>query len=64
MITSINRDGRGDGYELGLLSEIAEQVSVPVIASGGLGAAEDLSDLVANSSVSAACVAQALIGRS
>ena len=60
MITSINRDGRGDGYELGLLSAIAERVSVPVIASGGLGAPEDLSDLVANSSVSAACVAQAL----
>jgi len=60
MITSINRDGRGDGYELGLLSEIARRVSVPVIASGGLGTATHLSDLVANTSVSAACVAQAL----
>jgi imidazole glycerol-phosphate synthase subunit HisF len=44
LITSIDQDGRRDGYELELTGRIVEAVSVPVIASGGAGSAEHIRD--------------------
>ncbi|MFM9852295.1 MAG: imidazole glycerol phosphate synthase subunit HisF [Sphingomonadaceae bacterium] len=37
LVTSMDRDGTRDGYDLTLTKAIAERVSVPVIASGGVG---------------------------
>ncbi len=37
VITSMDRDGTKDGFELELTSAIANAVSIPVIASGGVG---------------------------
>lgn len=37
LVTSFDRDGTGDGYDLDLLAAIRERVDVPVIASGGAG---------------------------
>ncbi len=37
LVTSMDRDGTRDGYDLELTRAIAEAVSVPVIASGGVG---------------------------
>ena len=37
LLTSIDRDGTSDGYELELTRAVADSVSVPVIASGGAG---------------------------
>jgi cyclase len=37
LVTSWDQDGQRSGYDLGLTSAISEQVSVPVIASGGAG---------------------------
>jgi cyclase len=37
LLTSMDRDGTKDGYELTLTGRIAEAVDVPVIASGGVG---------------------------
>ena len=37
LLTSMDRDGTGEGYELDLLRAIADAVAVPVIASGGAG---------------------------
>lgn len=37
LVTSMDRDGTRDGYDLELTRTIAERVSVPVIASGGVG---------------------------
>lgn len=37
LVTSMDRDGTKDGYDLELTRQIAEAVSVPVIASGGAG---------------------------
>jgi imidazole glycerol-phosphate synthase subunit HisF len=37
LLTSIDRDGTSDGYELELTRAVADAVSVPVIASGGAG---------------------------
>ncbi|MDE0886401.1 MAG: imidazole glycerol phosphate synthase subunit HisF [Myxococcota bacterium] len=42
LLTSMDRDGTKSGYDLELLRAVADRVSVPVVASGGGGRAEDL----------------------
>ena len=42
LLTSMDRDGTKDGFDLGLTRAVADAVSVPVIASGGVGSKEDL----------------------
>jgi imidazole glycerol-phosphate synthase subunit HisF len=42
LITSMDKDGTKSGYDLAMTSTIAKAVSVPVIASGGVGTLEDL----------------------
>jgi imidazole glycerol-phosphate synthase subunit HisF len=44
LLTSMDRDGTQDGYDLALLSAISEAVDVPVIASGGAGEPRHLVD--------------------
>jgi imidazole glycerol-phosphate synthase subunit HisF len=40
LVTSIDRDGTRDGYDLPLLRSMREAVTIPIIASGGAGSAE------------------------
>jgi cyclase len=42
LLTSMDRDGTTDGYDLELTRAVADAVSVPVIASGGAGTLEHL----------------------
>jgi len=42
LITSMDRDGTGKGFDVDLLKAITSKVSVPVIASGGVGTLEHL----------------------
>jgi cyclase len=42
LLTSMDRDGTSDGYELELTRSVSETVEVPVIASGGAGRLEHL----------------------
>jgi cyclase len=42
LVTSMDRDGTRDGYDLALIRTIADQVRVPVVASGGVGGLADL----------------------
>jgi len=44
LLTSMDRDGTRDGYDLDLLRAVTSRVSVPVIASGGVGTLEHLSE--------------------
>ncbi len=44
LLTSMDRDGTSDGYDLGLTAAVSEAVSVPVIASGGAGELEHLTE--------------------
>jgi imidazole glycerol-phosphate synthase subunit HisF len=44
LLTSMDRDGTRDGFDLALTCCIAEAVSIPVIASGGVGTLEHLAD--------------------
>ena len=42
LVTSMDRDGTKSGYDLALTRAIADAVSIPVIASGGVGGLDDL----------------------
>jgi cyclase len=42
LLTSMDRDGTQDGYDLELTAQVAAAVSIPVIASGGAGTLEHL----------------------
>jgi cyclase len=44
LLTSMDRDGTKAGYDLELLQKITSQVSIPVIASGGVGNLQHLAD--------------------
>jgi cyclase len=44
LLTSMDRDGTGEGYDLPLIQAVSRAVSIPVIASGGAGRLEHLAD--------------------
>ena len=44
LLTSMDRDGTGDGYDLPLIAAASAAVSIPVIASGGAGKLEHLAE--------------------
>ena len=44
LLTSMDRDGTRDGFDLALTSAVADAVSVPVIASGGVGTMQHLAE--------------------
>jgi cyclase len=46
VITSINLEGTGKGFDIDLVRRISEKVSVPVIASGGAGTAEHILEVI------------------
>jgi imidazole glycerol-phosphate synthase subunit HisF len=44
LLTSMDRDGTKDGFDLGLTRAVSEAVGIPVIASGGAGSLDDLAE--------------------
>jgi cyclase len=60
LITSIDREGTGSGFDSGLVEIIAAAVSVPVVASGGAGKTQDVVDLVRMADVSGVAIASML----
>ena len=57
LLTSIDRDGSRDGYDVRLTDLVASAVQVPVIASGGAGSAAHVRDAIAVGHADAALVA-------
>jgi cyclase len=57
LLTSMDRDGVKSGYDLELTRAVADAVEVPVIASGGVGNAQDLVDGVVKGHASAVLAA-------
>jgi cyclase len=57
LLTSMDRDGTGDGYDLELTRSVSEAVSVPVIASGGAGTLDHLREGVVDGKADALLVA-------
>lgn len=46
LLTSIDREGTRKGFDVGLVKAVASAVSIPVIASGGMGDSDDIVDAV------------------
>lgn len=44
LLTSMDRDGTKNGFDLALTSKVSDEVNVPVIASGGVGTLQHLAD--------------------
>ena len=57
LVTSMDRDGTRDGYDLDLTHAIASRVSVPVVASGGVGNLSHLVDGITKGGASAVLAA-------
>ena len=57
LLTSMDRDGTGDGFDLELTRAISDAVPVPVIASGGVGSLDHLVDGVIKGGASAVLAA-------
>ena len=57
LLNSIDRDGTGRGFDLGLIQSVADAVSIPVIASSGAGSVEHFSQVFAATGVEAALAA-------
>ena len=57
LLTSMDRDGVKSGYDLDLTRAVSDAVSVPVIASGGVGNVQDLVDGVIKGHASAVLAA-------
>ena len=53
LVTSVDREGTGTGFDLELVTEVAEAVSVPVIAHGGAGGRAELGRPVLEAGASA-----------
>jgi cyclase len=60
MVTSINREGTGDGFDLELTRQISEAVPIPVIACGGAGRLEHVHDVISEGRADAVAIASIL----
>ena len=60
MITSIDREGTGKGYDIELTRSVAQAVTIPVIASGGAGKIEHVGQAISEAKADAVAVASLL----
>jgi len=60
LLTSVDHEGRQGGMDVDLINIISQNVRVPIIASGGIGTMEHLSDVANNTNVDAIAIAHAL----
>jgi imidazole glycerol-phosphate synthase subunit HisF len=63
LLTSMDRDGTNEGYDLALTAAVSDAVSVPVIASGGAGELEHLREALAAGADAALCASIFHYGR-
>ncbi len=63
LLTSMDRDGTNDGYDLGLTAAVSVAVGVPVIASGGAGELSHLADALNAGADAALCASIFHYGR-
>jgi imidazole glycerol-phosphate synthase subunit HisF len=60
LLTSVNRDGTCKGFDIDLIKKVSESVSIPVIASGGMGRPDDFIDAVKQAKADAVAIAHVL----
>lgn len=57
LLTSMDRDGKKDGYDIALTRAVSSNVAIPVVASGGCGALEHILDAFTEGRADAALAA-------
>jgi cyclase len=60
LVTSVDREGTGKGFDVELVRAVSGAVGVPVIASGGMGGAQHLIEVVRDGGADAVAVAKVL----
>jgi cyclase len=60
LLTSVDREGTRKGFDVALVKAVTSVVSVPVIASGGMGSTDDMLDVVKVGAADAVAMADAL----
>ena len=60
LLTSVDREGTRKGFDIALVKAVTAEVSVPVIASGGMGKPEDLLEVVQEGGADAVAMADIL----
>jgi len=61
LITSIDKDGTWDGYDIEMIKCVTQNVQVPVIANGGAGSLENLREVVKEADASACAVGSMVV---
>ena len=60
LLTSIDQEGTAKGFDINLVKKVKENISIPVIASGGMGKTIDLIEVINNCNVDAVAMAHVL----
>ncbi len=60
IITSVDKEGTGEGYDIELVRQIADLVNIPVVAHGGAGKASDIIDVIRDGHADAVSMASIL----
>jgi len=60
LLTSVDREGTRRGFDVALVRAVTQEISVPVIASGGMGKPEDLIEVVGEGGADAVAMADIL----
>jgi cyclase len=60
ILTSVDKEGTGDGFDLELIRTVTDEVDIPVVASGGMGKLEDLVGAVRKAGADAIAMAHVL----
>lgn len=60
VVTSVDREGSGNGYDIELLKQICAVTSIPVVAHGGAGSFEDIKNVIQQTEVNGVCFASIL----
>jgi cyclase len=60
LITSVDNEGTGDGFDYELINSISQEVKIPIIAHGGAQKKEDIQHLFQNTTVRSACISSIL----
>lgn len=68
ILTSVDKEGTGEGFDINLIKKVSEAVRIPVIAHGGAGKLEDIKSIFKNGDASGVSLASILhynvLGRS
>ena len=61
LITSIDREGSWEGYDIELIKKVVDSVNIPVVANGGAGKIEHITQVVSQTKVSACALGSMLL---